>query len=171
MQGQGAPAPGSQMIVHGGVPYQVPPGQSWYWTVAQTAGPPSEDDKEKAFYAHLFPAIASLLCLGAAIHIALPLIARQMTPSKHPFLLFHVNQSLMFHGGLFVANIVLGIIFYIVAIVTCGVGGFLFLINLSIPFVSCFYGLYLAFRAKDGAWDQYLLAGSKVWSMNKPMVT
>jgi len=149
----------------------VPPGQSWFWSWAQVAGPPSADDRDKAFYAHLFPAIASLLCLGVAFHVLAPLLARSMTPSKHPFLLFHVSQSFAFHGALFIANVVLALVFYVIGILTCGVGFLLYFINLAIPLVSAGYGFYLAFRARDGQWDKYPIAGDKVWAMNKPLIS
>jgi len=145
-------------------------GASWYSSWAHVVGPPSEDDREKAFLAHLLPAIASLVCLGVAFHILAALLPRALTKSNHPFLLFHVGQSFAFHGGLFVLNMVLFFVFYVIGILTCGFGFVLLSINVLIPLVSAGYGFYMALAARSGGWNKYPIAGDRVWAMSKPLI-
>jgi uncharacterized Tic20 family protein len=149
---------------------QTAPGTGWYAQNAAAAGPLTEEDKQNAFYAHLFAALANWVTCGAAVPIAAPFIVVMMDKRKHPFTLFHVNQSLIFQAVLFGINAALAILFTILSVVTCGIGSFLFLLTGVIPIIAGIYPILVGLKAKEGQWESYPMIGEKVLAAQSPLI-
>ncbi len=135
-----------------------------------TGYPPNDNDKEAAFYAHLFGALANVLFCGLAVPVVAPLIALAIKKERGPFALYHINQAMVFQGVLFAANVVLAIVISIVALFTCGIGGVLFVLNGIPPLIGLVYGIVVALSAKEGQWSEYAVIGPKVLNMKSPLI-
>jgi uncharacterized Tic20 family protein len=162
-QGWGNPPPA-------GATAYAAPGTGWYAQSAAAAGPPTEEDKQHAFYAHLFAAVANVVFCGAAVQIVAPFLVVLMDKRKHPFTLFHVNQSLIFQAALFGINAALAILFTILSLVTCGIGSFLFILNGFVPVIGCVYAILVGLKAKEGQWETYPWVGEKVLGAQSPLI-
>ena len=89
-----------------------------------------------------------------------------MTKTKHPFLMFHINQALLFQTGLYVLNVVL----YVAGAIGnfCLVGWLLYPFNVVIILVAAVYPIIVGLKAKDGLWEKYAFVGDKVLAMQSP---
>ena len=94
------------------------------------------------------------------------LIPLAMNKSKHPFVMFHINQSLIFQTILYVVNIAL----YILGVIGnfCLVGWLLYPLNAIIVLVAVIYPIIVGLKAKDGHWEKYAVIGDKVMQMKSP---
>ena len=163
-----------------GAPPQQPPPQQWgapqggppapppgYFAQAAAQWPaPSEEDKQHAFFAHLFCALANIFCCGFVFPFLGALIPLAMTKSKHPFVMFHINQALLFQVALYLLNIVV----YIAGLIGnfCLVGWLLYPLNAIIVIFAAIYPIIVGLKAKDGHWEKYAFVGDKVLAMVSP---
>ncbi len=147
-----------------GAPGSAPPG--YFAQAAARWPPPSEEDKQHAFFAHLFCALLNLFCCGFIFPFAGALIPLGMTKTKHPFLMFHINQSVLFQGGLYLINIVL----YVAGAIgnICLVGWLLYPFNAILVLLAAVYPIIIGLKAKDGEWAKYAVVGDKVLAMQSP---
>lgn len=130
---------------------------------------PSDEEKQQAFYAHLFGALGTLVLCGTGLHLVGPLVPMFMAKQRTPFLMYHVNQAFWFQVGLFALNAVLAIIFTILAMVTCGIGSFLFILNGIPVLVAIGYPVLVGMKAKEGEWSEYAVVGAKVLAQKSPV--
>ena len=136
---------------------------AYFRNAASNGPPPSLTDTNYAFWAHVIAAIASLCSAGLIVPLIAPFIVLLFTPSRHPFLMFHLNQAVFFQLLIHIVQIVLATVLWFVAFVTCGLGlpllaflvfpwllprlGFwLTLLASAVLTVVCFLGLALALR-------------------------
>jgi uncharacterized membrane protein len=142
----------------------VQPSPSYFEQAAAAAGPPSVDDREHAFYAHLFAAIGNLFSGGVLLPVLAAVLPMMMTESKHPFVVFHVNQSAWYQLFLFAVNLVLALVITVLAFVTCGIGALLYVLCAIPPLVGCVHPFIVAFKVRDGAWYRYPIVGERVYA-------
>lgn len=169
----GPPGPGGYPPPQGGYPpaggYGAPPGVAPFASAKASGYVPTEDEKQAAFFAHLFAAIANFVTCGMLLPVAAPLIALAMVKQKGPFVLFHINQSFVFQAALFAINFGLGIVISIIAFFTCGIGGILYILNAIPPVIGAVYALVVAMSAKNGEWSEYAVVGPKVLESQSPL--
>ena len=133
--------------------YQQPPAPAMGDTPfasAKAAGyVPTDEEKQQAFYAHLFGALGTLVLCGTGLHLVGPLVPMFMAKQRTPFLMYHVNQAFWFQVGLFALNAILAIIFTVLAMVTCGIGSFLFILNGIPVLIAIGYPFLVGMKAKE----------------------
>jgi uncharacterized Tic20 family protein len=147
-----------------GYPYQPPPNP---FATAKAAGyQPTPDELDKAFWAHMFAAGVNLICCGAIFPVVAPLLVLSMTKERGPFLMYHVNQSVIFQLALFVINTVILTASSILMLVCIGyITFFLVLIPWAIGII---YPIIVGIAAKNGEWAEYPIAGAKTMEMRSP---
>ena len=123
---------------------------------------PTEDERDKAFWAHIFGAIADFLFASFLVPIAAPLIAMAMAKDKGPFLMFHVNQSFWFRVVISATQIAI----FILGFPTCGFAWFLLPIP---PLVGVVYSLIVGLAARNGEWREHVVIGEKVLNSPSPV--
>jgi uncharacterized Tic20 family protein len=106
--------------------------RSWYEQRTTEAGPPTEEDMRHASYAHIFAAIGVILSAGFLLPMLGALVPLILNKNRHPFVVFHVTQSLWYQVALFGGNIVLGIVVSAISVITCGFGAVLYSLD-AIP--------------------------------------
>lgn len=156
----GQPQGGQQPAPGGAAP-------GWFAQAAAQWPAPSEEDKQHAFFAHLFPAVANILCCGVFFPFLAALIPLAMTKTKHPFVMFHINQSFLFGVALYIANVV----FYLLGFLgnfLC-IGWLLYPVNAILVLASIIYPIIVGLKAKDGLWEKYAFIGDKVLAMQSPL--
>jgi uncharacterized membrane protein len=146
-------------------PAGAPPG---YFAQAAAQWPaPSDEDKQHAFFAHLFCALLNICCCGFLFPFLGALVPLAMTKSKHPFVMFHINQSLFFQASLYALNILL----YIAGAIgnMCLIGWLLLPLNAIVVLLGAIYPILVGLKAKEGQWEKYAVIGDKVLAMQSPM--
>jgi len=122
----------------------------------------------------MFAFIACLVTAGLLIPIAAPLGAWLLAKDKGPFVSFHLHQAMAFQAAGFLVNFVAGIIISIIALFTCGIGGFLGVINIAIWMALWMalwiYPIMVGLSAKNGEWKEYAMVGAKVMEMKEPFI-
>ena len=171
-QGWGQPPQGDpQQQQQWGAPQGAPPGPQrapGYFEQAAPQWPaPTDEDKQQAFYAHLFCALLNLFCCGFIFPMAGALIPLAMNKSKHPFVMFHINQALIFQTIIYIVNIAL----YILGAIGnfCLVGWLLYPFNVILYLLAAIYPIIVGLKAKDGHWEKYAVVGDKVMQMTSPL--
>lgn len=167
-QQQGWGQPAQQGWQQGAAP---PPAGGQPFLEAKNANYPlTEDAKQAAFYAHLFGALAAIIFCGTLLNAAAPLLAMALYKEnpKSPFAMYHINQAFIFQGVIVVATIIGYVLWYILMIVTCGIGAFIPVFIIP-PLVGLIYGLVVAFKVKNGEWAGYAVIGEKVLATKSPM--
>jgi uncharacterized protein len=145
---------------------QQPVSQAWPppWINARNQGyQPTQEEKDKAQFAHLFGGIADFLLGSLFIPIVVPFLVLAMTKDRGPFLMFHVNQSFWFR----VAISCLQVVCAIITVVTCG---FLFFLMFIPPLLSVVYSLIVGMAAKNGEWKEIPMIGEKVLATTSPVM-
>jgi uncharacterized membrane protein len=146
-------------------------GPSWLREAATAAGPPTPEDCQNAFYAHVFASIANVLSAGVLLPLlgaAIPLFLDQR---RHPFLLFHINQSFWYQLLLAGVNLVLVLAVTAVAMITCGFGAVLYVVCVIPPLVGIIHPLFVGMKVREGAWTAYPVVGERVLrATTKPLI-
>lgn len=127
------------------------------------------EEKHYAFVAHLLGALTNACTAGLLLPALAPLTVLLVTRRRTPFILFHINQAFVFQAVMFTFNLALAVVFALIAVITCGVGKFLFVFNLVPPTVALIYGVVVAFEVRGGAWCEYAIVGDRVLQMKKPI--
>ena len=171
-QGWGQPPQGDPQQQQWGQPQGAPQGapgggQGWFAQAASQCGPPSDEDKQHAFFAHLFCVLLNVFCCGLFFPFLGALIPLAMTKTKHPFVMFHINQSLLFQAAIYLVNVVL----YILGAIgnLCLVGWLLYPLNAILVLIAIIYPIIVGLKAKDGQWEKYAVIGDKVLGMASPL--
>jgi len=130
---------------------------------------PDAEEMQQAFHAHLFAGLAAILFCGMIFPVGAPLLVMAMAKEKRPFMLYHINQAVIFQAAIFVFNSAMGIVGGILAIFCVG-----YLLLALIP-IAVLGGAIFAFvigsGAKAGAWNEYPVVGQKVLREWKPAFT
>ncbi len=101
----------------GGSPYESPQTESQIpQTEPKPGGMPTKDECNSAMLAHLLGAIAGIIG---------PLIIYLTKKDESPFVEDQGKEAMNFHITLIIAYVVSSILWTILAIVTCGIGGFI----------------------------------------------
>lgn len=161
----GWPAPAPQQ------PAPPPPPSYPFLAAAKANGyVPTEEEKKLAMYSHLFAAGLALICCGTIHYPIGALIPLMMTKARGPFMLFHVNQAVWFHGVNALAIFVLLTVGGILTIVC--VGYVLIAIVPILQLVAVIYPIVVGIQAGNGAWTEYPVAGKRVLeSVKRPVFT
>jgi uncharacterized Tic20 family protein len=114
----------------------------------EPASPPTQEEKTYALVAHLSQ-FTSFIGIPGFIG---PLVIWLIQKDKSPFVGRHALEALLFQVGLFVV----GIVFAILSIITCGIGTILF-IPLLIAFIL--YVVIATMRANEGKIYSYPVTG------------
>lgn len=128
---------------------------------------PTEAEKEAAFHAHLLGGLGALVLCGMVFPVVLPLVPYSQANEKTPFMLYHVNQAVIFQAGAFVLNMALATVGGILALVCVG-----YLLLMLIPIVwliSAIYPISIAFAARRGVWVEYPIIGRNVLDVWNPL--
>ncbi len=150
----------------------APPPKGYPWIAAAKANGyvPSEEEKKLAMYSHLFAAGLALLCCGTIHYPIGALIPLAMSKVRGPFVLFHVNQSLWFHGVNALVIFVLLMVGGVLSIVC--IGYVLLAIVPIFQLIGIIYPIIVGVSAGNGAWTEYPIAGRRVLeSTNRPIFT
>ncbi len=139
---------------------------------AMTSGyQPSQDEAQAAFVTHVLAgSLAFISCgfLGALGAVLGLLLAKE----RRPFLLYHVNQAIVLQLGVLGASIVLGIVNFVLSVLSAGCLGFLLMpLSLLVWLGGSILPVVVAFAVKEGQWKPYPLVGEKVLNEWKPLVT
>lgn len=138
------------------------------FAAAKAAGViPSEDERQYAFYAHIFGTLGLLFTASSGLHLLAPLVPLLMTKERTPFMMFHVNQSLWFQGVLLILNVIVGVTAFILTFFC--IGWLLFPINGLLVLTALIYPIFVALRAKNGEWAEYAVIGEQVLQQKSPV--
>jgi uncharacterized Tic20 family protein len=129
---------------------------------------PDQEEREHAFYAHVFAALANILTCGMLLPVGAPLVALMMAKQKKPFLLFHVNQSLVFQAACCAAAFSLWMAVFVLSLVC--IGWLLIPLPLLVTLAGTVYPIVVGMAARNGEWKEYPVIGPKVLREWKPFV-
>ncbi|MGB0678727.1 MAG: hypothetical protein ACPGUV_03600 [Polyangiales bacterium] len=143
-----------------------------FWQARHSQYLPSPEECQLAASVHRWAAVADVISLGLLLPMLAPLVALQRGHgrTRGPFLLYHLNQSVLFQGMVFAVNLALALVFAVVTLLTCGVGAVLFILNLLPPLVAAVYALVMARAARRGLWRTYPWVGAKVLQAKIPWI-
>lgn len=169
---------GGQQLV---APGAAAPGEGFFEQAEARNEPPSDAAKNAAGMAHLMGAagvfLGCWLCgLGGVLGAFVGNILYKEQP-KSPFALFHINQALVFQGGLYVVNLVLAVFIWaitfgvsFVSTTVASLLSLLYIINGLLWMVSVILPVLKAGKAKRGEWTEYPVFGAKVKNMKAPIL-
>jgi uncharacterized membrane protein len=136
--------------------------------------PISAQDKNHAALAHLLGAIVGVFTAGVFFPVMATTVVLLFNSTRHPFVLFHVNQAALFQAFVSGVAILAGVIFGLLYVMTCGVVIFLLpvlLLFALIPWsLSVLLPAWLAYRAYKGEWAGYPVIGDFVLDQASPFV-
>ena len=124
-----------------GSPYESPKADMDY----RPEGAPTKDECNSAMLAHL---------LGALIGIIGPLIIYLTKKDESQFVEDQAKEAVNFHITLIIAYVVSSLLWTILAIVTCGIGGFIPL-PLAVTVWQIVLGIIASTRASKGEYYRY----------------
>ena len=148
------------------MPPQQPVSQPWPppWINARNQGyQPTQEEKDKAQFAHLFGGIADFIFGSFFIPIVVPFLVLAMTKDRGPFLMYHVNQSFWFR----VVISCMQVVCFVITMLTCG---FLFFLMFIPPLISIVYSIIVGMAAKNGEWKEIPMIGDKVLNTTSPVM-
>jgi len=150
-----------------GAPQQQDPrGAGWFGQAKDAGYQPDEQEREHAFYAHLFAGLGGFFFCGTVFAVVAPLLVMAMTKERKPFMLYHLNQSVVFQTAFFVLNTAIAMIGGVLTLVCIG---YVILMILPITIlIQAIYPIAIAFAAKRGEWIEYPAIGPKVLREWKP---
>lgn len=154
---------------YGQQPWGTPPQpQPAPFATAKASGyQPTQEELDYAFWAHMWAGLANIICCGAIIPVAAPLLVLTQTKSRAPFLMYHVNQSVIFQVALFVINTAIAVFGGVLTIVCIG---YLILPLLLVTWIiGIAYPMFLAVASKRGEWVEYAWAGKTALQMRSPL--
>lgn len=143
---------------------------------AQAAGGPIEQgEREHALYAHLLGAVVGLFTTGVIFPAMAPTLVLVFRSSRHPFLLFHINQAMWFQGLISLFLALNWVVFLIGYLATCGIGALVLfpvcaLLHAVMWLVSVVLPIVVGFGARDGKWTRYPIIGDMVLDQASPLV-
>lgn len=140
----------------------------WFAQAAAQWPAPNDEEKQNAFYTHLFAAGLNVLCCGFAFPILGAFAPMMMTKSRHPFLLFHINQSVMFQVVVFAIQMVLVVLGLLLSLLC--IGWLMYPINAIMWLLALIYPIIVGLKAKEGQWEKYAVIGDKVLAMKSPLI-
>lgn len=138
--------------------------------MADTGYQPDEEEATQAFNAHLFGALVALFCCGLLLPVAAPFIVFATAKEKRPFMLFHVNQSIMFQAVAVILILGIDIVSFILGSLTCGIGWILGIVHVVPWIAAVVYPLVVGMAAKRGEWAEYPVIGQKLMREWKPPI-
>jgi uncharacterized membrane protein len=150
-----------------GTPPQPQPAP--YATAKAQGYQPTQEELDYVMWAHLWAGLASILCclVIPIIPVAAPLLVLTQTKNRGPFLMFHLNQSVIFQVALFVINTIISVVGGVLTIVCIG---YLLLPLLFVTWmIGMIYPIVIAFAAKRGEWVEYIWAGRTALNMRSPL--
>lgn len=141
----------------------------------QSGAQPSDEDCRYALYAHLLGAIVGLFTTGVIFPAMAPTFVLLFQTSRHPFLLFHINQTMWFQAIISLALAGMWIVFMIIYFLSCGIGGLLLLpvflvVHLVLWLLSVVLPLVTMLGARRGEWSRYPFIGDMVLDQESPLV-
>jgi len=136
--------------------------------VAESGYQPDQEELTQAFNAHLFGGLAAFIFCGLVFPIAAPLIVFATAKEKRPFMLYHVNQSLIFQGAFFAINAGIATVGGILTFLC--IGYFILLLLPITWLIAVIYPLVVGMGAKRGEWTEYPFIGQKLLREWKPLV-
>lgn len=130
----------------------------------------SPQDRTHAAATHLLGAIVGIFTAGLIAPVLATTLVLVFNSTRHPFVLFHVNQAAWFQLLVSIGAAILGVLFVFVYFVTCGIG--LILLPLAlIPWgLSVLVPAWIAWRAYRGEWAPYPILGDWVLDQEHPFV-
>lgn len=132
--------------------------------------PISGEDRTHAAATHLLGAVVGVFTAGFLLPVLATTLVLVFNSSRHPFVLFHVNQAAWFQLLVSITAVVAGVLFGFLYLVTCGVGLILLPLVLIPWSLSVAIPAWLAFRAYRGEWAGYPLLGDWVLDQEHPFV-
>ena len=147
---------------------QPPAPQPAPYATAKASGyQPTQEELDYALWAHMWAGLANIICCGAIVPVAAPLLVLTQTKNRSPFLMFHVNQSVIFQVALFVINTIIAVFGGALTIVCIG---YLILPLLLVTWIiGIAYPMFLGIDAKRGEWVEYVWAGKTALNMRSPL--
>ena len=124
-----------------GSPYESPQADMGY----ESKGAPTKDECNSAMLAHL---------LGALLGIIGPLIIYLMKKDESAYIEDQGKEAVNFHITLIIAYVVSSILWTVLAIVTCGIGGFIPL-PLAVTVWQLVLGIIASTKASKGEYYRY----------------
>lgn len=143
---------------------------------AQLAGGPIEEgEREHALYAHLLGAVVGLFTTGVIFPAMAPTLVLVFRASRHPFLLFHINQAMWFQGIISLLLALNWVVFFIGYLATCGIGALVLfplclILHGGLWLVSVILPVIVAVGARKGHWSRYPIIGDMVLDQASPLV-
>jgi len=132
--------------------------------------PISPQDRTHAAAAHLLGAVVGIFTGGLLLPVLATTLVLVVNKSRHPFVLFHVNQAAWFQVVASLAIATSGLLFLAIYFVTCG-AGLLLLPLLFVPWLlSVLLPFWVAFGAQRGDWTGYPWLGDWVLDQEVPFV-
>jgi uncharacterized membrane protein len=141
---------------------------SYFESARAELGEPTAEDRDYAFYALLFGAIGNVLSAGVLLPLFGAVLPLFLTRSRHPFVLFHVNQSFWYQLALFGLNGALFVIITVLAALTCGFGALLYALMIVPPIIGVVHPILVGLRVRDGAWEKLPYVGDWLWTGENP---
>lgn len=130
----------------------------------------SSRDRTHAAAAHLLGAVVGIFTAGFLLPILAPTLVLAFNESRHPFVLYHVNQAAWFQVLVSAAAGLGALLFVILYLVTCGVGVLLLPLALVPWLLSVLLPLWVALGAHRGDWTPYPWLGEWVLDQQSPFV-
>lgn len=124
----------------GGFQQEPKPGMEY-----EQGGMPSKDECNSAMLAHL---------LGALLGIIGPLIIYLTKKDDSAYVEDQAKEALNFHITLIIAYVASSVIWTILAIITCGIGGFI-PIPVAVWIWQIILGIIASTKANQGEWYRY----------------
>ena len=123
---------------------------------------PDEAERERAFYAHLLAGVGAAVSCGAVLGAIAPVIVYAIAKRRGPFLLYHVNHSLLFQALLLAVYFGLAAFGTVLSLVGACFGWVVLLLLPPVWLVTIVYPIVVALAVKRGQWAEYPWLGKKV---------
>ncbi|QQR89714.1 MAG: DUF4870 domain-containing protein [Myxococcales bacterium] len=142
-----------------------------YFAGAKAGGQlPGPEQCQNAFFAHFLAAIANVVCCGFVLPIGAPLLVLLFSKQKTAFELFHIHQSVIFQGALFVIQVALQIWIMVLSIAGVSLASLLNVLHVLPVLIAVVYAIIVGMAARRGEWSEYFFIGEKVLKM-KPFIS
>jgi len=129
---------------------------------------PTPEECRMAFASHVLGALPNLFCPLLAAFA--PLLIRARVKQKTPFILFHLNQAVIFQATLLAILVLTFLVVSLIGQITCGFGYILYVFCFLPPLAGFVYPLMLAPSAKRGEWKAYEWIGEKIFKTRNPII-
>jgi uncharacterized Tic20 family protein len=149
---------------------QASPREGHYASAKTRSPTPTQQEIDYAYLAHLLPAIANLIFLGFLVPVLAPIALLWAVKERSPFLMFHVHQSVLFQGVLFVTYLALLFFAGTVSLIVGVAAMPFYMLAFSIPIVGFVLPLPIGTAAKRGEWSEYPVVGQVVLRLRKPFL-